>query len=336
MPKTPPHRQREIAARYEALCVDQLKGVAAEQTGLEFDVCALTVMAIARRQKVAQPIQSYSPFQQISPENPKVELTRETTTEVFISDIHFHPEGRQGHDPAVWAVMEKMLGHIKPDILFWGGDIVDCYAPSRYDKIPRLATPEAFREEIAYSRNKIQLAREILPDSRFIWLTGNHELRLPRSVATNAPWLIDNFQNIETLLELKSLETEFVEDGFQIGKLRHYHGHNNPGSGRVNIAKTKFDRLLTSFIFGHHHKFSMWVQRDQDGSYYGAFGNGTAQYLSTDYAPNPDWTHGFSVVQYTRCGKFHVDQVLIHKPSVWSHKAEAIYQGIHIKVDMER
>jgi hypothetical protein len=330
-----PKLKREVLAEYWALRDDHLAKVAMQLIFEKYGVAESTLHYWKTHSPAPAATNYYTPNFTV-PKPASVELLKETTVEFFISDVHFHPEPGQGHDPAAWQVVEEALKHFQPDIVFFGGDICDMYAPSRYDKVPRLATPEAFQAEVIYCQTRLREIREICPNARFIWLTGNHETRLPRSVMTNAPWLFNYIRNIESVLDLSRLDIEYVQDGFQIGKLRHYHGHNNPGSGRVNAAKTKFERLLCNAIFGHHHKFSKWLQRDQDGGYFGAYVNGCVQWLSTDYAPNPDWTQGWTVVEYSKGGLFHVDQVLIHKPAVWSFKAEALYSGIHIKVDTEK
>lgn len=335
MPKhLPPIEKRKAVARFEALAKDIGVTSAARQVAEECGVATNSVYHWRRKHQPETRPDVYAPFV-ITPGEVNVQLTREVTTEGFISDVHFHPEHKQGHDPAAWEAGFQMLKILQPDILYFGGDIADLYAPSRYDKIPRLGTPEAFDGEIHYCREKIAEVCEALPNARKIWLTGNHELRLPRSVAATAPWLTTRLQNVESLLGLSEYEVEFVDDGHRVGNLRHYHGHNLAGAGRINSAKNKFERMLTNMLYGHLHKFARWYQRDQDGSYYGAFGNGCFQWLSTEYAPNPDWTQGMSIVQYARSGNFHVDQLLVHKPSVWSPHAEMIYAGNHIKVNLQ-
>lgn len=333
--RTTPRERREIVAAYQKAVYDLPKMDAYKVVGEQFDTHPSTIATLVKKAE-KQPTETVPvSFYQRS-EDVTVELTREVTVEAFVSDIHWHPEYGQGHDPAAYAVALALLKELQPDILFFGGDCLDVYAPSRYDKTPRLATPEAFDGEIHYGRQRIHEICSAVPNARKIWLTGNHELRLPRSVLTNAPWLANKIQDVEGLLNLDEFDIQKVEDGYKIGKLRHYHGHNLAGAGRVNTAKNKFERMLTNFIYGHHHKFASWYQRDQDGSYFGAFGNGCLQWLSTEYAPMPDWTQGLSFVQYSKSGNFHIDQVLVHKPSVWSHHAEILYAGHHLRVDMQR
>lgn len=338
-----PREIREIRQRFAELREDHRKGDCYEMIATEFGVHASTVAKLGKEVETnASTVLSpeiisgnYASFMQTPMENVKVELTRESTVEAFISDIHWHPEHGQGHDPAAYIATLELLKELQPDMVFFGGDILDCYAPSRYDKIPRLATAEAFDGEIHYGRARLAEIANAVPNARKIWLTGNHELRLPRSVLTNAPWLASRIQDVEGLLGISEFEIETVDDGFAIGKLRHYHGHNLVGAGRVNTAKNKFERMLTNMIYGHHHKFASWYQRDQNGGYFGAFGNGTLHWLSAEYAANPDWTQGISFVQYTKSGNFHVDQVLIHKPSVWSPHSEILYAGKHIRVNLQ-
>lgn len=195
---------------------------------------------------------------------------------------------------------------------------------------------QAYDGEIHFGRIQLADVRRIAPNSRFVWLTGNHEERVKKSIFSDASWLYNRLQSVEDDLRLSEFDCSLVRDGHKIGKLAHYHGDKIPGGGRVNVAKNKFDRLIGNFIFGHHHRFSKWMPKNTDGGYYGAFGNATTQWLAPGYAPHNDWQQGFSVVQYAKSGNFHVDQILIHKPGIWSPKAEAIYGGVHYKVDMEK
>lgn len=275
-----------------------------------------------------------APFVHTSENQIKISLSQEITTEFFLSDLHWHPEHSEGHDPAVWAVIKQALKLFQPDIVYFGGDILDCYAPARYLGTPRLKTPEAYDGEIIFGKQCLQSVRTLCPNARFIWLTGNHEERVRKSIFNNASWLLSRLRSVESDLGLSEFDCALVEDGHKIGKLAHYHGDKIPGAGRVNVAKTKFERLIGNFIFGHHHRFSKWMPKNTDGGYYGAFGNATAQWLAPDYAPHNDWQQGFSVIEYAKSGLFHVDQVLIHKPSIWSAKAESVYGGQHIKVNL--
>lgn len=277
-----------------------------------------------------------SPFVHTRPSEPKIELSQDVTTEFFISDVHFHPEHNQGHDPAAWEVCRQALQLLQPEIVVLGGDINDFYAPSRYEKIPRLGTPEAFRGEVEYGKMKRREIRDAVPNARIVEIRSNHHDRIKKNVHQNAPWLAGYIDDLFYHSD-RELGIEYVEDDYRIGKLRHAHGDQHAGAGRVNTAKAKFERLLCNLIFGHHHKFSSWFQRrHEEGGYYGAWGNGCLHWLSADYAARPDWTQGWSVVQYTRSGNFAVDQVLVHKPAVFSPRAEAVLYGNHIKVDMSQ
>lgn len=277
----------------------------------------------------------YSPVLPTPISQPEITFTQDITVEAFISDLHLHPEHGLGHDPAAWLLARKIIQDLKPDIVFWGGDIADCYSASRYQKKPRLSTPEAFKAEMDYVRQELFGFVKSLPEStEHIWLTGNHEQRIPKNVLTNAPWLMGEIQSAEDRIGLSEINVKIVEDGYKIGKLAHFHGDLVPGTGRVNTAKNKFDRLNMNMIFGHCHRFSEWIPRDQDHSYRGSWGNGCLHWLTAEYTKFPEWHLGFRVIEYARNGTFHVSKVLIHKPSVWSPIAEAIFRGKHYKVDM--
>ena len=275
-----------------------------------------------------------SPFVHTPRTETKATLDREVTVEFFISDVHFHPEHDQGHDPAAWELTRQALVEFQPDIVVLGGDINDIYAPSRYEKVPRLATPEAFREEMEFGLEMRREIREAVPDARIYEIRSNHHDRIKKSVRSNAPWLTGFIDDL-FYCSSKELGIKYVDDDFKIGKLHHAHGDQHPGGGRGNIAKGKFERCLHNLIFGHHHKFASWIVRNPEGGYWGAWGNGTLHWLEAEYAARPDWNQGFSIVEFAKSGNFNVNQVLIHKPSVKSMKASAVIQGKELSVNLK-
>lgn len=153
MPKhLTPKDKREALAEFETLAYDLKRTDAANIVGKKYGVSHMSILSWAKKaaKRPQEPTEIYRPFN-LATTDRAVALTGETTVEAFISDVHWHPEASHGHDPAAWAITANALKMIQPSIVFMGGDIVDCYAPSRYEKIPRLATPEAFNGEIHYA-----------------------------------------------------------------------------------------------------------------------------------------------------------------------------------------
>jgi hypothetical protein len=253
--------------------------------------------------------------------------------EIFISDVHFPFE-----DPAAYALVEKVIKKIQPDILFLGGDIVDMYAVSSHDKDPSRATPRYFQEEIEYSKEKLTKLRKILPNAEIYYKEGNHETRLTRFLLKNAPVLYGMKQvSLPYLLGLNELNIKWIKNGQRkaIGKLHHLHGNEIGGAGD-NPAATKFKRMQCNFIFGHHHTQSKYSSRAYDGNIHAGFANPCLCDLEPEYLHHShNWSHGFSVIDYAKNGDFQLDQIQIVKPGVHSAKAACMVRGIRFEVDLK-
>ena len=181
--------------------------------------------------------------------------------EVFLSDIHFPFEDR-----ASWQLTLDVIKDIKPDMVFLGGDILDCYAVSQYDREPdRKLT---LQQDLDYAFEELSRLRKACPkNTKILYLEGNHETRLTRYLQSKAEELsVLNAIKLPELLKLDKLKIKWIPNGSRtkIGKLWHLHGNEIAGGG-ANIAKAKFDRLGTNIIFGHHHKMQSFIKRNYEG-----------------------------------------------------------------------
>src|SRR5438128_2520375 len=96
-------------------------------------------------------------------------------TEFYVSDVHFPYE-----DKTAWNLAKQVLAALKPDILFLGGDIVDFYPVSRFDKDP--ARKRDLQKELDQTSEELTALREIAPNAEIIYEEGNHEHRLIRTL----------------------------------------------------------------------------------------------------------------------------------------------------------
>lgn len=166
-------------------------------------------------------------------------------------------------------------------------------------------------------------------------ITGN--TRLSRYLNSKAEELsVLDAIKLPQLLKLDKLKIKWIPNGSRtkIGKLWHLHGNEIAGGG-ANIAKSKFDRLGTNIIFGHHHKMQSFIKRNYEGEVCGAWANPCLSDLQPDYAHFTDWVLGFSVIEYSDyTGNFNVDQVAIDKPHVNSRKASCFIRGKEYDVEV--
>lgn len=224
--------------------------------------------------------------------------------ELFLSDIHFRFQ-----DTRAWPLALKIVKTLQPGVLWLGGDIVDFYAVSSWDRNPKRRL--MLQDELDVAQEQLRALRNAAPAARIVFQEGNHEVRLRRFLWNRASELSGlRAMTLPALLGLDALGIEYIETGnpTQVGHLWHIHGDEIRG-GNVNIARAKLLKAHANIIFGHHHRFQADFLRTLDGKTYGAWANGCLCGLNPEYDINPQWTHGLSVVDYAKSGAFHVAQV---------------------------
>ena len=102
---------------------------------------------------------------------------------VMVNDIHV-----PFHDEKTLESVKYGLKYMKPDRLILGGDIIDFYSISHFDKDPSRALN--LEDEINDTYDVLSDIVSVLPKScKVSYLLGNHEERLQKYVHTNAPEL---------------------------------------------------------------------------------------------------------------------------------------------------
>lgn len=251
--------------------------------------------------------------------------------ECFISDVHF-----PYHDRAGWGLTLEVIKAVKPEIIFLGGDIIDFYSVSQYDKDP--ARKLTLQKDLDYTYEELVKLRKLAPKAEIVFLQGNHEHRLERYLHSKAEELSClEALTLPNLLHLSSLKIKWIPNGtrIKIGKLWHIHGNEIAGAG-ANVAKAKFDKLGSNVIFGHHHKLQSYTRRNYDGDMHGAWANGCLSDLQAEYAHFTDWILGISLIEYGKLGNFHVEQVPIIKTSVNSKRASCFVRGVEYQFEASK
>jgi predicted phosphodiesterase len=205
------------------------------------------------------------------------------------------------HDPAVLAIVQAIAEDMAPDFLVHMGDLLDCRMLSRFDKDPE--RKESQQDEIDQARTHLATMRLASPQSRFIYLEGNHEDRLRRSL-----WSLDGPAAIlaqltsfkkamswPALLGLDELRIEFVPYAEQskrgdLPKFILKHGtvvRNKSGATAVG-EQAKYNKSGAS---GHTHRLGMIYHRDANGAHVW-LETGCTCSLAPDYCVDPDWQSG--------------------------------------------
>lgn len=224
----------------------------------------------------------------------------------FVSDIHAPYEDKQ----AV-KLTEKIIGDVGVNEIFFGGDIVDCYSVSDFDRDPKRVVE--FQTEFDAAYDVMSRLRKLVDKAAF--MPGNHEARWERTVHRH-PFLA-SIRNLELgeLMRLSELKTAFVPHGddYKIGELYYLHGDEAAG-GSIFPARNMYLKELGNLIFGHYHKMQVYYNRLKDGTCHGSWANGCLCLLKQAYIKGTaQWQQGFSIVEYHQGGEFRVDQIVFYR-----------------------
>ena len=225
---------------------------------------------------------------------------------LWLSDVHVPYHSIEAVTAALEVgVMEQV------DCIFLGGDFMDFYAISSYEKDPR---KRSFMEELAMGKKMLLRIREVFPDQAIFFMVGNHEERLEKYMRVKAPELLDceAFQ-IEELLNLSALDIHVIKDKrvVKAGDLTLMHGHEfGRGSGGVFPARSLLNKTHTSAICGHWHRPSDFAVNDVQGNVIRSYSTGCLCELHPEYMPLNDWQHGCAVISIDE-GKASVQNLRI-------------------------
>ena len=191
------------------------------------------------------------------------------------------------------------------------GDVTDCYEISDFSKNP-MEKADLLLEQRLSGNLMDRLAKS---STVRYWLGGNHEDRLRRYIWKYAPALgVLPELSFPRLMQIADHGFEWRDYGkvIRVGKLRVVHG-NKVLKHSGQTAKAHFEDFLVSVLVGHTHRLGKYYRKSL-GEMHVAIENGCLCRLDPEYAQNPNWQHGFSVVQVDdKTGLFSVQQIPIMK-----------------------
>jgi len=226
-----------------------------------------------------------------------------------ISDIHFPFQD----DAALYTAIDFL---VKQNItgLILNGDIIDCYAISRFAKERR---DVHLFDEIEMCRDFLNALQQIFPDIPMWYRVGNHDMRIDRFIVNQAPELMGlDGLSLAGLLRLKEMDIHIIEKGIiKAGKLNILHGHEFGESifSPVNPARGVFLKSKSSTLIGHYHQKSEHSEGNLNGDVVGCWSTGCLCKLTPSYRPfaYTKWNHGFAVVDVFDDGMFEVNNHII-------------------------
>ena len=256
-----------------------------------------------------------------SPNQMEIQVKKGIVKAAILNDIHspyYYP-------PAVGLAL-TILKEEKPDIVILNGDIIDCFAISKFRKTGR---ERNIRVEIEVTRQILKELRKSVPHSFLVFVEGNHEFFLQKYIYRNAPALAPLEElELKFLLRLDGLGIVFLPrieeygsftfDAFPIVKFTDehanlvisvFHGDGIPLRGStINKARNMLFYLHGNFICGHWHQSHFWEIYDVNGFPYRSYVVPSLAYPKPHWVMGA-WELGFAFLEIAAAGNFNVEIV---------------------------
>lgn len=268
-----------------------------------------------------------APFQVPIPRPSEVKHRGKYLHAIWWSDTH---EGFE--DQQALNIVFGIIKEVKPAVLIHGGDLVDAYSISAFDKNPdRLMS---LQNEIDSAREHLHQASQLAPTARKVLLEGNHEDRL-RRVIWSLPGTASELARLRAfrqamtwsnLLRLSEIGWEYVPGNKQplvgvVSKLAFKHGDIVRKDSSMT-ARAEYAKYTMSGISGHTHRLGKFYQRDLRDGHVWLEGGCTCRISDVEYVPHPNWQQGCVVITYKADGSwFNAQEVYIqHGQAMWGAK----------------
>lgn len=211
---------------------------------------------------------------------------------VYVSDIHV-----PYHDKNDAKTLRHFLKQQQPDYLIFGGDIVDFYSVSRFDKDPerRFDLQDEVTQGIIYMQSMLSAAG---PQAKGYFLEGNHENRMMKYLRRNPEIASLNALTIPSLMNLKQLGLHFTP--YDKGLVKHGFLFKHGTRANMHTAKAEVDLENISGMSGHIHRVQQFSKTDRNGQHVWHTVGHMSDDSEIDYMNNqvPNWQHGFGVVEW--------------------------------------
>jgi len=221
-----------------------------------------------------------------------------------LHDVHIPYHDRAAVEAAVeWASKKPV------DTVLLNGDIMDCYAQSRWETDPR---KRKLKAEVDLTRQFFGWLRGKFPKARFVWKFGNHEERHERYIMVRCPELLGlPIMALDQIVNASDFGIETVRDmqPIKLGNLYALHGHEYKFaiSNPVNPARGLYLRAKKSAICGHFHQESSHTESDISEDITTCWSVACLCDLHPRYMPLNRWCHGVARVEHLKNGSFTVD-----------------------------
>lgn len=197
---------------------------------------------------------------------------------------------------------------------------------------PDVVLQAAMQRELNETFDLLRRIREAAPKADIEYIFGNHEYRLYRFLMDRAPELYGLTKAGADQKGREVLSLEYLLRFEELGIKRCFSGlkesytmwGSNLIIGHFDLvrkhsgwtAKSLLENKGISLIQGHTHRMGSFFKTKFGGVVLGAYENGCLCSLRPSYITDPDWQHGFCVIQK----KKDDDRFLIQSIPVINHK----------------
>mgnify|MGYP001549377796 CR=1 FL=1 len=203
---------------------------------------------------------------------------------VVLSDIHFPYQDNK----AIKAVY-KFLEQHPVDTIILNGDILDFYDVSSFDKDP--SRINSLQAEINLAQKFFKKLRDLSPNSRIVFVKGNHSERIERYLKKHPELYSLDALKLPNLLGLDKFNIEYKDKGFKLGGLKIIHGDIVRKYSGYS-ARAEMEKHDSSGISSHTHRGSAYYYRTPE-RYLAWFESFCLCDLNPEYINEPNWQQGF-------------------------------------------
>lgn len=241
--------------------------------------------------------------------------------------LHIPDTHCPNHDKAAYGLMLQVAKDLKPDLVVYLGDFFDCEGTASHKKTNPLRDPGLLKDELKEGRELLSETEEACKAKKYIFMQGNHEWRIERYIAENAPRLGGLYSSREILC----IPTDYgyfpygQENYYRIGRLTVTHGYlagENPAASTVK-------KFRSSVLMGHVHKIQEYHISNIHGEDWVGLCPGWLgdQRKAAEYMKGvSDWSLGFAVTYHKDNGDFFHQLVHIKKIGV---KYECFFEKVY-------
>lgn len=231
---------------------------------------------------------------------------------------------KTAHDERALEVALQFMRDWQPDAIYLNGDLLDCAQLSRFEKEP--GDEEGLEADIQGLRAILSRIRREHPRAAMHYLLGNHEDRLARYLRSNAAalrWVTGLDWHV--LLDSKGLNLPIYPYKERVSVLPGVFEitHGDKVAQKSGYTAHKMLELGVSGVSGHVHRLGAIYKTDRRGTT-AWFEGGCLCRLDPEYAANPNWQQGMTLVYVDRVNqRFHVDLLpiingrIVYSGQVW-------------------